>query len=122
MSIENEEELENLMYDPELKKTRTYFKVLQILRIFSDSIEAEEVAFGSFAGSRPLHGYVGPGDQILQDEGLVIDHNWGTLKALHQEKTKKLLFKISVMKKEIESLRDGVSQPFQSEEKCANLS
>lgn len=103
------------MYDPELKRTRTYFKVLQILRIFTDVIEDAEVAFESFSDECSGREHNGLEDQSLQEEGSVIDHNWATLKALHQQKTKKLLFKISAMKKEIESLRDGVSQSRQLE-------
>ncbi|KAK1853091.1 hypothetical protein CCHR01_04229 [Colletotrichum chrysophilum] len=96
------------MYDPELKKTRTYFKVLQILRLFSDIIEAGEVEFQSFSDRCSGRWSYSPRGQSLKEEQLIIDQNWTTLKALHQEKTKGLLFKISVMKKEIESLRDGL--------------
>lgn len=115
MSIENEEELERLMFDPDLKKTRIYFKVLQVLRIFSVIIEAAEVAFESFSRDHHHGRFYGSHGQPLEEENLIIDHNWTTLKELHREKAKKLLFEISTMRKEIESLRDGVGQPYHLE-------
>ncbi|KAK2762375.1 hypothetical protein CKAH01_16211 [Colletotrichum kahawae] len=108
ISIENEKELERLMYDSDLKKTRTYFKVLQTLRIFSDIIEAAEVDFEWYSGFCSGGRFQEVRGRSFREEELVINHNWATLKAFHQEKGKKLLFKISAMRKEIESLRDGL--------------
>ncbi|KAK2034148.1 hypothetical protein LX32DRAFT_724632 [Colletotrichum zoysiae] len=110
-SIEGEKQLEGLMYDPDLKRTRTYFKVLQILRIFSDIIETANVDFESFSDECSTKSYESIRDGCFwrsAEEELVLNHNWAVVKAFHKERTKKLLLQTSAMSREIESLRDGL--------------
>lgn len=85
------------MYDPELKKTKTYFKVLQILRIFTDLIEAADVNFESFSDKCIKEGpdrslLWGLREPPFHEEFLVLNQNWALVKSHHREVSKKTSF------------------------------
>ncbi|KAF3810284.1 hypothetical protein GCG54_00002742 [Colletotrichum gloeosporioides] len=107
-SIETDSELEELMYDPQLTKTKTYFKALQILRIFSDIIEEADIQVESLSPHRIPSIQGSRGQWAFQRENLVLNYNWTIVKSFHKKASTKHLTRISALKKEIESLRDGL--------------
>ncbi|KAE9566578.1 hypothetical protein CGMCC3_g17258 [Colletotrichum fructicola] len=91
-SIENDSELEELMYDPQLKKTKTYFKALQILRIFSDIIEEADIQVESLSHQQIRT----QGQQAFRRENLVLNYNWTVVKSIHKEASTNGLLSTSV--------------------------
>ncbi|KAH9240582.1 hypothetical protein K456DRAFT_31620 [Colletotrichum gloeosporioides 23] len=98
----------NLVNLAEVYRKRERVRRVDILRIFSDIVEAASVEFESFSGRFTADPEFSRVAGLSQEDSLVINHNWATVKSFHKKESKKLLFQISAMRTEIETLRDGL--------------
>lgn len=110
------------MYDNEqLERSRFYFTLLQLLRIFSEWI-ANDMASSKLAFEK--HNAVTLSDMIffglwndyIETSDIVnainiIKRNWHVVLALHEKEGQALLDRIARDIQTVESLRDGVSRP-----------
>ncbi|KAM7206039.1 hypothetical protein V8F33_000869 [Rhypophila sp. PSN 637] len=91
---------ENLMFDNSFQKSRTYFRVLQLLRIFSENIRETGSHLKSLrARSRSDGDYQEDSD---------IQRNWEIVLGFQSQKASELLQRIEEKSGEIKSLRDGL--------------
>lgn len=99
------------MYDPDLSNTKLYFKVLQVLKIFSDILGAANSELNEFSSHVPVdrHRNSSHLKDNLDEMMLVIDHNWDVVKSYYEEESRQLLSRIARLEEELKSLRDGVS-------------
>jgi hypothetical protein len=114
--ILNDEASSRLMFDTSFERSRVYFKSLEMLRIFSDTIretgrELQEMdpkllLQGSFRRAGFDYRYFLK-DDPAKDEALW--ENWETLVSFHRIAEERLLHRIAEKTEGIKSLRDGVS-------------
>jgi len=108
---------EGLMFDSSFERSHTYFTVLQLLRIFTESIE-ETAPFFSFMVTHWTDTWartktVKPKSEwhYRFDEATykIIMHNWEIVRSTHKLAMERLLERIGKKTEEVKSLRDGVS-------------
>jgi len=88
------------MFDDSFRRSRVYFRLLQILRIFFDSVRETGVQLNNMRPENTL--ISGFDDEAIQD-------NWNIVVTYQAEVEKRLLQRIMEKTEEIKSLRDGVS-------------
>lgn len=88
------------MFDYSFQRSRVYFRLLQILRIFFDSVRETGVRLHNMRPENTLKS--GYDDKAIQK-------NWNTIVTYQAEIEKRLLQRIMEKTEEIKSLRDGVS-------------
>ncbi|KAK4214218.1 hypothetical protein QBC37DRAFT_284332 [Rhypophila decipiens] len=92
---------EDLMFDKSFQKSRVYFQVLQVLRIFSESIRetgTELKSLSNMLGKRAREDY----------NNVDIHNNWNLVLGFQVQEELKLLQRIAEKTEEIKSLRDGL--------------
>jgi len=102
---------ESLMFDNSFQRSRVYFEVLQMLRLFSNYIEAT----GSDLQASGLDEVFKPVSQPtpVKESEQILHNNWELLKSHQNEAQERLLKRISMKMEEVKSLRDAVcSQRF----------
>jgi hypothetical protein len=110
------DESERLMFDSSFGRSRIYFKTLQILRIFSQTIKSTRQAVRTLAPERfpKVHSamnvttrpFIHPNSNPTDDKILMA--NWNILWEFYVESEKHLLQRVAEKTEEIKSLRDGV--------------
>ena len=108
------------MYDAQdLPRSELYFEILQILRIFSESIAqnvnhlenlSEIASLAATAKFRPQHSANRQESEYLANAQEVIAFNWTKVKSLQKTAATSLLVRLDRKIEEIKSLRDGVSK------------
>ena len=108
--VMNDVKLKKLMFDDSFERSKLYFKVLQLLRIFSDEIQT------SVRDLEYLN--IGETNTFIMREFLslrrstadtkVLQKNWETVMKYQTEAQDRLLNRIMDKEEEIKSLRDGV--------------
>jgi len=113
------DESEKLMFDTSFARSRIYFKSLQLLRIFSQTIRSTRTGIRSLDPVRFKKGkwdgrfstsanrpFISPESNPDEDEILLA--NWKILWGFYVEAESRLLAQIAEKTDEIKSLRDGV--------------
>jgi hypothetical protein len=102
------------MFDDEFKRSELYFGALQLLRVSSDWIEEtmedlKSSHMSCIEGLETTRGFI-TNDCELRDEDIkLLDSAWQKLRNKKGDDYKTLLQRIKRKRKEVESLRDGVS-------------
>ncbi|KAK4445783.1 hypothetical protein QBC34DRAFT_412658 [Podospora aff. communis PSN243] len=114
--IMNHNESERLMFDSSFERSRIYFKTLQVLRIFSQTVKSTRRAVYSLAPERipkvfsirtgATRPFIHPNTIATDDKILMA--NWKILWSYYLESEKQLLQQIAEKTEEIKSLRDGL--------------
>jgi len=111
--VADEEQRKELMFDDSFKRSASYFTVLQMLRIFSDTIhesttdlEAMKVEWlkGDFPGSPPRSESSDFGKEVKR----ILSSNWDTVTSHQKRIARELIDRIERKTEEAKSLRDGV--------------
>lgn len=106
--------IEELMFDDSFRRSKHYFELLQVLRIFTDLVDEtrrnlDEVG-RYFVDSNKASSFLSPLDAPRRDrEFRALKANWDVITRFHNEAEKLLLQRIAAKIDEIKSLRDGVS-------------
>jgi hypothetical protein len=99
------------MFDKSFEISRNYFTVLQLLRIFAESIQESmndlQEMQKEFAFKFPISN-LSRDVQLTLAARRVLAENWKTVVALQGDIGKRLLARIDKKTAEVESLRDGV--------------
>jgi hypothetical protein len=113
----NHNESERLMFDSSFERSRIYFKTLQVLRIFSQTVKSTRRTVYTLAPERipkvfsvrtgTRRPFIHPDTNATDDKILMA--NWKILWSYYLESEKQLLQRIAEKTEEIKSLRDGVS-------------
>lgn len=88
------------MFDNSFRRSRVYFRLLQILRIFSDSVRETGVRLNDMRPEMTLAS--GYDDKAIQN-------NWKIIVTYQANMEKRILQRIMEKTEEIKSLRDGVT-------------
>ncbi len=104
------------MFDSSFDRSRVYFKTLEMLRIFGDTIRETGRDLQELDPNRLLHGNFRRAGwdvrDFLREEPLkdkALWRNWQTLSEFQVAAEQRLLRRIAEKTEEIKSLRDGVS-------------
>ena len=102
---------DDYMFDDSFEHSPYYFKVLQVLRKFGDTIHGslDDLKAGRKvwdAWKFDLHKSQGTHPFLNSKE--LIASNWDTVVSYHQLLTKELLSRVEMKTEEVKSLRDGV--------------
>jgi hypothetical protein len=101
------------MFDDEFKRSELYFRALQLLRVCSDWIEetVEDLKSSHMSCIEELETMVDYTDGYgLRDEDIkLLGSTWQRLRNKENNDYNNLLQRIKRKRKEVESLRDGVS-------------
>lgn len=96
------------MFDDGFERSRVYFTILQILRIFGDCIRTLSadlhVLDDFFLMGRPVF----PLNDMRPNELRILRSNWDLVMAVQQSTAERLLDRLSKKEDELKSLRDGV--------------
>ncbi|KAM7213927.1 hypothetical protein V8F06_010685 [Rhypophila decipiens] len=97
---------EDLMFDNSFEASRVYFKALQVLRIFSETIRQSRSELRSLSDLSDFQRkpWVPPSEGVDDD----IRTNWNIILDFHAQEELKLLQRIAEKTEEIKSLRDGL--------------
>lgn len=111
--------MDELMFDGSFARSKLYFRLLQILRIFSESIKEtrETVTFLNPTSSDFAYDKTHFQDLIdneatrpnAEHELRALESNWKIISQFYDEAEKLLLQRIATKTEEIKTLRDGVS-------------
>jgi Mg2+ and Co2+ transporter CorA len=111
-ALEDDEFLQTLVLDSDTQRSVLYFKVLQVLRIFSDSLLSSsnclDVLIDNCWGSSKQSDRLKMSHLVSSETAAVLRRNWDVVKTRHSAATKHLLARIARTTEEVKSLRDGV--------------
>jgi hypothetical protein len=99
---------DTFMFDIEFKRSKQYFTILQMLRIFHDWISFSIDSFKHSVDYLLLPEYHEYEHNLNASSRQMVRSNWEALLAYHEEIAKPLLDRIEKKTEEVKSLRDGV--------------
>jgi hypothetical protein len=108
----NSKQITKWMFDLDFRRSRLYFTVLQILRIFGESIRtasADLKTLDSLFSTRELYRSGWPPSD---DELLAFSSNWESITEQQKKAEETLLRRILDKTEEVKSLRDGVQDNY----------
>lgn len=110
--------LKSLVLDAKTDKSVLYFKVLQILSIFSDSVRETQTSLEKLvrvAQSPPRGVTLFPTSfPHMSDTRKVLKYNWDIVQTRQREAAEQILARLARTTDGVKSLRDGASVPLQS--------
>ncbi|KXJ85611.1 hypothetical protein Micbo1qcDRAFT_237410 [Microdochium bolleyi] len=111
--LENSEQLSKLVLKTKSDASVLYFKVLQLLGVFADSVQEARAALEALP--RATHNpevFLGSGFyqtyQHTADTLTLLDHNWEIVQGMHKNAAEGILRRLDRSKNEILGLRDGL--------------
>lgn len=110
----NEDTKESMMFDASFRRSRFYFEVIQLLRIFSDMIremrrDLQTMISDPRMAMDNLSGYDRFMEAPSEDSKHAIRSNWELVDAQQKAAEHRLLVRITELSGDMQSLRDGVS-------------
>ncbi|KAI1132830.1 hypothetical protein F5Y10DRAFT_230236 [Nemania abortiva] len=116
--ISDEARMNELMFDASFERSKLYFKLLETLRIFSESIKEMRESIADLAPSNPSPGgYRRYLVKLMDNEATrphaehelrALENNWKIITQFHEEAEKLLLQRIATKAEGIKTLRDGL--------------
>ncbi len=103
------------MFDASFRRSRFYFEVIQMLRIFSDMIRETERDLQTMISdpymARYLSWYDDHNEASRENSKRILRANWDLVEAQQSAAARRLLDRIMELSGDMQSLRDGVSSP-----------
>ena len=104
---------DRMMFDASFKRSRFYFEVIQLLRIFSDMIRETGRDLQTMISDPGMYNYLSRHDRhddISRERSKrILRANWDLVDAQQKAAERRLLYRITELSGDMQSLRDGVS-------------
>jgi hypothetical protein len=102
------EEIKKWMFDDDFERSKLYFTILQILRIFGEYIRTMSADLHQLDDLFVTGPRFFPLSEMRQDERHVMRSNWESVLKVQKAAEKRLLDRLLDKTEEVKSLRDGV--------------
>lgn len=110
----NKNTKDNMMFDASFRRSRFYFEVIQMLRIFSDMIRETGRDLQTMVADPNMANYLSwydnHNDASRENSKRLLRTNWDLVEAHQRAAERRLLDRITELSGDMQSLRDGVSQ------------